>query len=266
MDDSGPRNPDHKPQQSNHNNDWFSLGGVLIEDKNETMARDLIAGFCEKWKIVVPLHSVDIRHKAKGFRWLAMLEKSVADKFYMELGQLMVDLPVIGLACVIDRPGYKKRYVDKFGRKRWMLCKTAFNICVERAAKYAISQGAVLRILPEKCSKKDDNKLKEYYDHLKKHGLPFDQKTSGKYAPLDAATLNNVLYDFKTKNKSSPLAQVADLYLWPMCKGGYHEENRPYQQLLSSGKLMDNLHQQEDVASRGIKYSCFELAQDYAKE
>ena len=161
----------------------------------------------------------------------------------------MIDLPVVGIACVIDRPGYNKRYVEQYGRKRWMLCKTAFHICVERAAKYAISQEALLRILPERCSKVEDNKLKEYYDSLRKHGLPFDQETSGKYEPLDAATLSKVLYDFKTKNKSSPLAQVADLYLWPMCKGGYHSENRPYQQLLTAGKLMDSHYQREEVAS-----------------
>lgn len=264
MDDSGPRNPDHK-LGTTHKHDWFSLGGILISDSDEEIARNRIALFCDRWKITVPLHSVDIRHKAKGFRWLAGLDKRDLDRFYEDLGQLMIGLPVVGIACVIDRPGYNKRYVEKYGRKRWMLCKTAFNICVERAAKYAITQGALLRILPERCSKADDNKLKEYYDTLRNEGLPFAKETSEKYAPLDAKTLNTVLYDFKTKNKSSPMAQVADLYLWPMCKGGYHKENKPYQQLLTAGKLIDNCYEGEDIANCGIKYSCFELALDSKK-
>jgi hypothetical protein len=36
MDDSGTRHPDHDPgRRPAHGHDWFGLGGVLIEQKNE---------------------------------------------------------------------------------------------------------------------------------------------------------------------------------------------------------------------------------------
>lgn len=260
MDDSGARHPDHKPNQiSGNNRDWFSLGGILIKESDEPFARAQITDFCKSWNITIPLHSVDIRHKAKGFNWLSKINENKRDEFYSDLSKLMISLPVIGIACVIDRPGYNHRYLEKYGRERWRLCKTAFAIAVERAAKYAVRKGYRLRILPERCSKTEDNKLKGYYDSLRKNGLPFSGDTSGKYQPLTSEVLTNTLYEFKLKHKISPLAQIADLYLWPICMGGYHRENKPYQILKSAKKLVDDCLDDEDIESCGIKYSCFEL-------
>lgn len=260
MDDSGSRNPDHKLKQVPHGRDWFSLGGVLIKEVDEPLARKQIADFCNSWNIAVPLHSVDIRHKARSFSWLAKLEKEELDRFYSELETLLVGLPVIGIACVIDRPGYNHRYLEKYGKQRWMLCKTAFAVAVERAAKYAKREGYRLRVLPERCSRADDAKLKKYYDSLREDGQPFSKNSSSKYQPLSPNDFKVTLYDFKTKYKSSLLTQVADLYLWPMCMGGYHPENRPYQTLKLSRKLIDSYYDAEDIEACGIKYSCFELA------
>lgn len=134
--------------------------------------------------------------------------------------------PVTGVACVIDRPDNELRYADKYIENRWMLCKTAFSIILERAAKYAISQGHKLRVLPDKCNKAEDAALTSYYRKLRTEGLPFDAKNSGKYAPLTKDQFAATLYDLQFKSKSSPMAQLADLFVWPVCMGGYHPGNR----------------------------------------
>jgi hypothetical protein len=173
MDDSGTRHPDHNPgKRAAHGYDWFALGGVLVKNDDEAQARDLYAEFCEDWGIDYPIHSVEVRGTTGGFSWLKDLPKSEKDEFYEELYQLLRVMPVFGLACVIDRPGYNDRYRAKYGRQRWALCKTAFTIAVERAAKYARGQNARLRVVPERCNRKEDAVLKEYYENLKTEGYP----------------------------------------------------------------------------------------------
>lgn len=61
-----------------------------------------------------------------------------------------------------------------------------------------------------------------------------------------------------TKNKSSPMAQLADLYLWPICVGGYHASNRPYQRLKEDGKLIECVLEEKDWPMLASKYSCFD--------
>ena len=83
-------------------------------------------------------------------------------------------------------------------------------------------------------------------------------ETSNKYGPLNGDQLTAVLYDYKSKQKTSPGIQIADLYLWPMCMGGYHPGNRPYALLTQAGKLMNVVCGNERAAELGIKYSCFD--------
>jgi hypothetical protein len=173
----------------------------------------------------------------------------------------MRDAPVIGLACVIDRPGYNERYRAKYGKQRWALCKTAFNVAIERAAKYARGQGYRLRVAPERCNKPEDALLKQYYDDLKKDGAPFAKDTSEKYGPLTSDKFRQTLYEFKPKYKSSPMVQFADLFLWPICMGGYHASNRPYQRLKEDRKLIECLIPEAEWPVLATKYSCFEGVQ-----
>jgi len=262
MDDSGSRCPDRDiGRKPKHGNDWFSLGGVIIAEEDEDQARELHAEFMAKWEIKYPLHSSEIRARSNRFHWLDRLETTKQAEFYEDLFQLMANTPVVGTACVVDRPGYNHRYKEKYGDKRWRLCKTAFDISVERAAKYAATNDRVLRVMPERCSKKDDDALKTYYNNLKKDGMPFHQERMEGYEPLDAHTFSKVLYEFRTKAKTSPLVQIADLYLWPMCMGGYHESNRPYHRLLEEKRLIDCHLSDDDLSTIGIKYSCFDLVE-----
>lgn len=173
----------------------------------------------------------------------------------------MRDSPVTGIACVVDRPGYNARYQEKYLENRWMLCKTAFCVVVERAAKFARSEGAKLRVLPEKCNKSEDAALKSYYDEMRLKGLPFDSERSDKYGPMRQDELAETLYELRFKAKTSPLSQLADLFLWPICMGGYHAGNKPYRRLIDDGKLIECLLPPESHAKLGSKYSCFDLVE-----
>ncbi len=260
LDESGSKCPDRNPkdQLPKHGHDFFAFGGVLIKEEDEEKARQLYNNFCTKWNIDYPLHSVDIRHHSDKFHWLEQ-DKGKKTQFINELYDLMAQTPIIGIACTIDRPGYNYRYKPKYGSNRWQLCKTSFKIVVERAAKYAEKQDYKLRILPERCSKKDDNQLKSYYQELKTSGMPFEPKNSSQYSPLKAKDFQKLLYEFKPKRKSSPIVQLADLYLWPIAMGGYNKSERTYKRLLEDKKLIDCLYNDDEIGNLGIKYSCFDL-------
>lgn len=259
LDDSGTRHPNQKQgKKAAHGHDWFAMGGILVREEDEDEARRLHAAFVGKWGVTAALHSSEIRSQNENFLWLRDKTEEERLTFYDELYCLMRDAPVTGIACVIDRPGYNARYAEKYSQNRWMLCKTAFSVVVERAAKFAISGERRLRVLPERCNKPEDAALGAYYAELRTDGLPFDPKNSGKYGPLTKEQFSTTLYELRFKKKTSPMAQFADLYLWPICIGGYHRDNRPYRRLLDDGKLIECLLASHDHASLGSKYSCFE--------
>ena len=261
LDDSGTRHPTRKQgKKAIHGRDWFSLGGYLIREEDEEVFRRAHAGFCERWDLDVPLHSVEIRARKENFTFLERFSTSKRKSFYEDLYQLMAQAPVIGVACVIDRPSYQARYLAEYDEeKRWLLCKSAFSIVVERAAKFCMSKGSQMRVYIEKSDKKTDARIKEYYESLKSDGMPFSSSTSSKYEPTKGIDLSQTLYEFRPKAKSSPLIQLADLYLWPMCIGGYDRDNRPFKRLIKDEKLIDCLLKDSDVEKLGIKYYCFDF-------
>ncbi len=264
IDDSGTRHPDHKGTGKGDFPNWFSLGGVIVEDCEEERLRDTVDAFRTKWKIVGPLHSFPIRQKSGEFEWLKN-DASLSAQFYSELTDLLITAPVIGHACVIDRPSYNLRYQEQYGRNRWSLCRTAFTITVERAAKYAISQNGRLRVFVERSSKPDEEKLKQYYDEMRGAGNPFNSQTSSIYNPLAQDELKKALFEFRVKQKSSPIMQLADLYLYPISRGGYEPTYVPYQCLCENKKLIDQLLAPEEKPTLGIKYSCFDFPIDQLK-
>ena len=267
MDDSGTRHPDRdRGRIPAHGHDWFGLGGVLIRQEDEEEIRECHAEFCRRWEITAPLRSADIRNRSGGFAWLGREDKPRQEAFYEDLYQLMAALPLVGVGCVIDRPGYNRRYKERYAGSRWLLCKTAFSVAVERAAKYARRERYKLRVYVERGDKKTDRYVKSYYEALRTEGMPFEDDTSGMYAPLSAQELQHTLYDFRTKRKSSPIMQLADLYLWPICIGGYDANNRPYARLKEDGKLIDCLLSPEEIPVLGIKYSCWELVDERAAQ
>jgi len=266
LDDSGTRNPDRKIPEQYMFRDWFALGGFLTKEEDEGAIETAHAAFCGNWGINYPLHSYDIRSATENFTWLAALGDREHRQFMRELGEMLLSVPVVGYACVIDRPGYNKRYREKYGRQTWMLCRTAFAVVVERAAKHAKANGCRLRVYVEESDETSDHMIRGYYKALRTEGMPFAVEAMAKYAPLSKDDLAFMLYDLKFKAKSSPLAQIADLYTYPIARGGYDPEYLPYNQLKDSGKLIDCLLEDEEVPHLGIKYSCFELAEEQKKK
>lgn len=258
VDDSGSPNPNHESKPQNHSLDWFALGGILIDEDHLSDAEARYQTFRDRWPELggAPLHSYEIRNRSGAFRWLDD-SKSTWQRFMDDTTSLMLDLNYYGLACVVDRPGYNVRYKGVYGDRRWLMCKTAFTISVERAAKYARHHNARLRVHVERSNKDVERKLRGYYDELRTNGLPFDKESSAKYTPLSADQLKETLFEFQLKPKATRLMQIADLALWPMCQGGYDPGHRSYQVLKKSGKLLDAVCNTTDDL-HGIKYSCFE--------
>jgi hypothetical protein len=257
LDDSGTRNPDRKADGT-VDRDWFALGGIIINEEDVPTAEKAHEEFCTRWGIKYPLRSFDIRQKSKSFSWLRTLSPANYLAFMQDLSGVLVALPVIGHGCVIDRPGYNARYREQYGRQTWMLCKTAFSVVCERSAKHASERGRRLRVYPEAGDKTADDHVRSYYKDMRSVGMPFADASSAKYGPLSAAELKETLYDLKFKNKNSRLAQLADLYLYPIARGRYEDKYLPYALLRQNKKLMDDLLDADRLPHLGIKYS-FEL-------
>ncbi len=260
LDESGPRKPDRSKNDQKPKYDYFAMGGFLINEEDEDYAKRQHADFCGRWDIDYPLHSVEIRHTSDKFHWLSKLEKAEFNKFITDLHGTVCSVPMLGLGCVIHRDNYNDRYKEAYAHNRWKMCKTAFTITLERAARYALSKDRKLRVFMEACGKKENKLLKGYYKEMREQGMPFDTGKSSKYSPLDAATLKSTLYDlqYKTK-KQSTLIHFADLLLYPIARGGFEKEYTAYEYLMRDKMLYDAHLDDAERPFLGTKYSCFDV-------
>jgi hypothetical protein len=239
--------------------DCFGLGGILINEEDIGGLITAYKTFRAKWSIDYPLHSHEIRGGRGNFGWLKKPENALA--FLTDLEDFLLSLPVIGIAAVVHRPGYVERYKDTYRDRMWLMSKTAFCVLMERSAKFARSQDRQLRTFFERAGKAEDRELVAHARALKKEGMPFNPDNSAAYGALTAEEFKAiVLGEPRGRTKETPMMQIADLFLYPMAKGGYDPTYRPYAKLLASGKLIDGLLATEDRPQRGIKYSCFPRA------
>lgn len=259
MDDSGTRHPSKKATGEVPDHDWFALGGILINEVDIESAKKAVDDFMADWPAAngAPLHSYDIRQRKAAFKWLQDVDAATSAKFFNGLTELIASLPVVVMACVIDRPGYNKRYEEVYGTAKWQLCKSAFTIAVERAAKFAMHRHQRLRVYVERSDKKTEDVLRGYYDALRMEGGPFNKGTSAVHQPLSQADFQRTLMEFAVKQKTARLMQIADLVLWPVCKGGYVSDTRAYRALQDSGKLLD-AYCNDANQLKGVKYFCFD--------
>ena len=265
LDDSGTRTPNRKPLLfDSGKNEFFALGGVLINEEDEGRVRAAYQELCARWSIDYPLHSVEIRHCSQAFSWLKR-ETDEYQRFMKDLSRFLTSIAVAGLACVVDRPGYDARYREKYGRRQWHLCQTAFSIVVERAAKFALANGRKLRVMPERGCPADERRIRQYFGELRQSGTPFNSQTSSLYSPLGPEKFRDTLYELRFKRKSSPMAQIADLYLWPIAIAGYDRGNRAYNLLKSAGRLIESHISETQWDERATKYSCFELVRRHER-
>jgi hypothetical protein len=253
IDDSGTRNPDHSSTKRKDGMDHFALGGILMDVTHKAAVRDKYDEFIKRWEIATPLHSTKIRGKRKEFRWLGKDDQR-ALLFYAELEQLLLSIDVLGIACVIDRPGYNNRYRDKYGPARWLMCKTAYCILVERAAKFAKKSGSLLEVFFEETGKAEDRAISDYARSLK-------GTTSSSYEALSAADFKKIILgDPQRQTKKSPMIQIADLYLYAIAKSGYDRNYDPFRKLLENGRIIDAHLERTELGTLGVKYSCFEVS------
>ncbi len=265
FDDTGSRQPDHAPAEArNDGMDCFGFGGVLINKEDIDAVWKAHRAFCEEWNIDYPLHSYEIRGGRNNFSWLKNPEKAV--EFLPALNRFLTELPVLGIGAIVHRPGYVARYTKKYEGTPWRMDKTAFMILIERSAKYARSQGRTLRVFFEEAGKHEDRDIVAFMKELKREGLPFDGSNSETYNGLTAEEFKSiVLGEPKRRTKKTPMLQIADLYLYPIAKGGYDSTYRAYIELMLAGRLIDAQLSVEDCPTLGIKYSCFDGIERHKK-
>ncbi len=258
IDDTGSRNPDKQSSPGRQDKmDCFGLGGFLLKEEDISNLRSKYAAFCSDWGIDYPLHSSSIRGGRGKFSWLRQSPEN-KDKFLSALEDLLISLPLLGIACVVHRPGYVARYREVYRDSLWFMCKTAFTILVERSAKYADANGRRLEIVFEESGKNEDRNIIQYLKELKLSGNPFSQNTSEGYTPLAAADFQRIILGEPQRHtKKLPMLQVADLVLYPIAKGGYEKTYHPYLRFLEKGKLIDCVLSDDLKPLQGIKYSCF---------
>lgn len=259
IDDSGNRFPDRQQSIDREDGmDHFALGGVLIkkQDKN-AVARDFYS-FRDKWNITYPLHSTEIRGMRGNYSWLEESSKK-KENFLSDLESFLVNIPVIGFAAVVHRPGYNARYAQQYGDKRWWMCKTAYSVLIERVSKYVDSKQGVLHVRFEMCGKREDEAILSYAKELKQTGHPFDLQRAEKYLGLVANDYRRIILgDPKQRTKDNLYIQIADLYLFPMAKRGYDSNYRPWVVFNENEKIIDAFLSTEEKPLLGVKYSCFD--------
>lgn len=261
IDDTGTRNPDKAAmdQVRDDKMDCFGLGGIIAKEADIDLIKAAHENFCAGQKIDYPLHSWAIRGGRENFDWLKKPEK--AGIFFSALEEFLLSLPMITIACVVDRPGYVERYKERFQERLWLMCKTAFNILVERAAKYVDDQGGAMELYFEGAGKAEDRALIDYMRDLKARGHDFDKDTAAGYDGLSPDDFKRLcLGKPLRRTKATPMIQIADLVLYPMAKAGYVADYPPYVKLKAAGKLIDAHLPADALATRGIKYSCFDAA------
>lgn len=258
IDDSGSREPDREPAEERRDQmDYFALGGILINEEDVDKLYATYKDFVGSHGVTYPLHSWAIRGGRGDFGWMKKPED--ARDFLNDLETMLLSLPVVGIAAVIDRPGYVARYKERYEDRLWFMCKTAYCILIERAAKYARSQNRKLRVFFERAGKAEDRDLIAYARALKVVGMPFDGSNAGGYASLTPTEFKEIVRgEPRGRTKDTPMIQIADLFLYPMAKGGYDPSYRPYKALMDHKRLIDALLNEEERPSLGIKYSCFD--------
>ncbi|WP_433908764.1 DUF3800 domain-containing protein [Sphingomonas yabuuchiae] len=259
MDETGSRQPDKKPDASRLGRDWFAFGGFIIRREDEEAAKWARDEVARRLDVRHPFHITDMLAEAKKFSFLQRKTEKERLAFWAEYQEFLADLPVMGLGCVIDRPGYAARgYVEKHPETKWLLCRSAFDIVVERAVKYAIREDRRLRIVFESDAPFDPI-VKSYFANLKQNGLEFDAANSGKYNPLTKDDFAKTLTTIESRPKSNRLLQVADSYIYAIARGKYHKQFSMWRQLCDAQRIA-NFALGGDAAAikaMGIKYYCF---------
>lgn len=264
IDETGSRHQDSPSAQAKHGFDWFGIGGILVEQEQEEAAKQRLKVFLANWpQIKKPLHFTDMRAERQGFAWLGRISDVERTRFWSQYKNFLSSLTIAGTACVIDRPGYTARgYGKRVGEEKWLLCRSAFDIVLERSAKLAKLKGRRLRVLYERADAGTDARVESYFANVKTNGMAFDEKNSAKYSPLTQEEFAHLLLDIEGKDKSNRMMQVADSYLYAIARGSYDRKFDIYRRLLESGRLVTSQVPGAMAGTIGVKTYCFELVNE----
>jgi hypothetical protein len=138
------------------------------------------------------------------------------------------------------------------------LCRSAFDILVKRAAKIARLDGRKLRVVFEGDVGVNET-FKGYYRNLKECGLSSDTTNSGKYQHLFQRQFKETLSTIEYKDKSSPLLQISDSYVYAIARAGYDRKFPIYRRLMDAKRIVNFALPNEHITQMGVKYYCFEL-------
>lgn len=258
IDETGIRYPQHKGCPRTDGMDWFGWGGILVNESDEAEIVSAMKELREKWKIDYPLHSSEIRGKRKKFGWLQ--NDQLRGAFMSDLNDLLTQIPVIGFGVVVSRPGYNKRYREKYGAGRWELCKSAHPILIERVVRYLLQADpeARLRIVFEGSRGVDNKLIVAYTREMRRDGHPFTKENAEKYTPLAPRVYDRVIVgDAEWAPKSNFLLQIADLYVYPIAKRKYNIAYLPWVLLYDAQRVIDAHLEPKAREREGIKYYCF---------
>ena len=257
MDETGNRHPDKKSDSSRIGRDWFGFGGVLIRGEDNDDARQRLDSFADRWKLRGPAHMTDMLAEKKKFAWLGRKSQTVVDNFWNDWRDVLTRSNVIGLGCIVDRPGYLARgYLEKHADP-WLICRSAFDITVERAVKIALMEERKLHVVFE-SDPGINSTITSYFNNLKTSGLAFDKSNSGKYQPLGKEQFANTLGRIQHKPKAHPLLQIADSYIYAMARYKYDKKFALYRHLRDRKRIADFCLPQECLPHMGVKYYCFD--------
>ncbi|MDE3808843.1 DUF3800 domain-containing protein [Sinorhizobium meliloti] len=264
LDESGSRHPDKNsglPARS----DWFALGGYLVRQEDKSEVRERRQAIADKWAVTVPFHITDMINERGKFSWLGRRTQRERDEFWSEYREFLATIPVVGIACVIDRAGYAARGYAKKHEDRWLLCRSAFDIVVERSAKFAISRERTLNIVFE-SNVAMNSVVEGYFENLRKNGLEFDGGNSGKYAPLLQEQFERTLTSIENRPKNNKLLQVADSYVYAIARRAYDRKFDIYRRLVDDNRIIDCLLSKDEANALGVKYYCFDRKNKKAED
>ncbi|MBP2462840.1 MULTISPECIES: DUF3800 domain-containing protein [unclassified Rhizobium] len=256
LDETGARHPD-KSSGLPARSDWFAMGGILIRREEIDSAQAMHSEIATRWGITTPFHITDMINERGRFSWLGRRTQKERDAFWSDYREFLAAVPAVGVGCVIDRAGYAARgYVKKHDDK-WLLCRSAFDIVVERAAKFAQANDRKLNIIFESDAAMN-GVIEGYFKNLRENGLGFDKANSGKYKPLTQIELAETLTSIENRPKQNRMLQIADSYVYAIARRGYDKKFDLYRRLIDDSRIIDCVLGGECVPAMGVKYYCFD--------
>lgn len=238
---------------------YFGLGGIIVRAVDEPEVLTLLRAFKTKWnmKLDAPLHGAEIRAVKGRFRWLKTLSEADLIMFKTDLLRMVLAMPIVVHACIVDRENYYKRYKKLYGKNIWAMRSSAAVILLERALKFVRHAGGKrLTMRFERCGTSEDHNLREVYRNFRTGGHPFNPDNASKYDPLAADSISSILDEHPIGGgKEVELLQVADLCLFPVATSRNGKPNAAFAKLLSEKRLVDALTADPSIA---VKFYCFD--------